>query len=72
MADYPFERLIMDLLEREDTFERLLTLEHVKDRLIDRPIHRYHELALAAGEEYTSTTLTGLLKKEILLRLVSY
>jgi hypothetical protein len=54
MADYPFERLVMDLLEREDTFERLLTHEHVEDRLINKQIVPYHELALAEGEEYNA------------------
>lgn len=44
MADYPFECLIMDLLEREDTFERLLTHEHVKDRLINKQIVPYTDI----------------------------
>ena len=34
MKRHPFERLIMDLLDKEDTFERTLTVEHVEDKLV--------------------------------------
>lgn len=34
MEDNPFERLIMKLLDKEDTFEQALTVEHVEDSLI--------------------------------------
>ena len=52
MARYPFERLVMDLLEREDTFEQLLTHEHVEDRLINKQIVPHDELDIVQGPEY--------------------
>jgi hypothetical protein len=54
MSIYPFERLIMDLLEKEDTFERLLTHEHIEDRLINKQIVPYDELEIAQGPEYNA------------------
>jgi hypothetical protein len=57
MSYYPFERLVVDLLEREDTFERLLTHEHVEDRLINKQIIPHDELDMAQGPEYDPRTL---------------
>lgn len=57
MAQYPFERLVMDLLEREDTFERLLTHEHVEDRLINKQIIPHDELDIVQGPQYDARTL---------------
>lgn len=33
MAEHPFERLIMDLIRREESFESALRMEHVEDQL---------------------------------------
>ena len=38
MKEYLLERLIMELLDMEDTFERALTAEHVEDKLIQKQI----------------------------------
>ena len=54
MSIYPFERLLMDLLEKEDTFERLLADEHVEDRLIDKQVVPFDELDITQGPEYNA------------------
>jgi hypothetical protein len=54
MSIYPFERLLMDLLDKEDSFERLLAEEHVEDRLIDKQVVPYDELDMAQGPEYNA------------------
>ena len=41
----------MDLLDKEDSFERLLAEEHVEDRLIDKQVVPYDELDMAQGPE---------------------
>jgi cell division protein FtsX len=33
---YPFERLIMDLIDKENAFEKALTVEPVEDKLISK------------------------------------
>lgn len=38
MAPNPLERLIIDLLDKEDSFEPKLTAEHVEDKLINKQI----------------------------------
>lgn len=49
LAPNPFERLILDLLEREDRFERQLAIEHVEDILIDKQVTLYDEDNMAQG-----------------------
>ena len=44
----------MDLLAKEDTFERLLTHEHVEDKLINKQIIPFDELNMADGPEYSA------------------
>lgn len=51
MADHPQVRLVVDLLGKEDTLERLLTDEHVEDRLINKQIIPYDELSIVDGPE---------------------
>ena len=46
MLNHPFERLIMDLLRLENTFEKQLTVEHVEDKLISKQIIPMDELAI--------------------------
>jgi hypothetical protein len=43
MQEHPFERLMMDLLEKEDSFEQALTVEHVEDKLINKQIVVFDE-----------------------------
>ena len=38
MTAHPFERLLMDLLNKEDNFERQLAVEHVDDKLINKQV----------------------------------
>jgi hypothetical protein len=38
MVNLPLERLLIDLLDKEDTFERKLTVEHIEDRLVNKQI----------------------------------
>ena len=38
MKDKPFARLVVDLLSKEDRFEKALTVEHVEDKLINKKI----------------------------------
>jgi hypothetical protein len=53
MANHPHERLVMDLLGKEDTIERLLTDEHVEDKLINKQVVPYDELSIINGPEYS-------------------
>lgn len=59
MAHYPFERLIMDLLTKEDTFERLLSQEHIEDRLINKQVVTMDERDLAHGPNWDSLGLNN-------------
>jgi hypothetical protein len=43
IAQHPFEHLIIDLLVKEDTFERQLATEHVEDMLINKQISTFDE-----------------------------
>jgi hypothetical protein len=38
MKDRSFARLMVDLLAKEDRFEKALTVEHVEDKLINKQI----------------------------------
>ena len=49
MKDYPFERLIFDLLEKEDNFEMALALEHVEDKLIAKQVIPFDEMSMLSG-----------------------
>ncbi|KAF4637207.1 hypothetical protein G7Y89_g870 [Cudoniella acicularis] len=38
MQSHPFERLLVDLISRENAFEKALAVEHVEDKLIDKQV----------------------------------
>lgn len=54
MSKLPFERLLMDLLAKENTFERLLAQEHIEDRLIHKQIVPFDELDITGGPQYSA------------------
>ncbi|CZR52381.1 uncharacterized protein PAC_02258 [Phialocephala subalpina] len=49
MRQNPFERLVLDLLDKENTFERLLSVEHVDDKLINKQISLLDEENVVQG-----------------------
>jgi hypothetical protein len=49
LVQNPFERFILDLVEREDKFERQLALEHVEDTLMDKQVTMYDEDNMTQG-----------------------
>jgi hypothetical protein len=49
LVQNPFERFILDLIEREDKFERQLAVEHIEDTLIDKQVTMYDEDNMAQG-----------------------
>lgn len=51
MAPHPFERLLLDVLDKEDTFERQLSQEHINDTLIHKQIVPYDELDIVQGPD---------------------
>ncbi|KAF8858039.1 hypothetical protein BDZ45DRAFT_802887 [Acephala macrosclerotiorum] len=59
MRQNPFERLLLDLLDKENTFERLLSVEHVDDKLINKQISLLDEENVVEGP-HTVDQLDGL------------
>ena len=52
MQEHPFERLVMGLLGKEDTFEQALTVEYVEDKLINKQ-------AVVFDEQYVMNASRG-------------
>lgn len=38
LAPHPFERLALDLLDKENTFEKLMSVEHIDDKLMTKQV----------------------------------
>lgn len=43
LANFPYERLILELLDQQDTFERLLAIDHIDDKLVNKQISMFDE-----------------------------
>lgn len=50
MGDKGFAKLVVDLLAKEDRFEKALTMEHVEDKLINKQIILQDEEAFLKKE----------------------
>jgi virulence-associated protein VagC len=43
LGQFPYERLLLELLDQQDTFERLLAVEHVDDKLMNKQVSVFEE-----------------------------
>lgn len=54
----------MDLLAKEDTLERLLSQEHIEDRLIHKQIVPFDELDMTGGPDYGALDIDSAFQEE--------
>jgi hypothetical protein len=56
LSQNDLERLLLDLLDKEDTFERELAVEHVEDKIINKQMAVYDEESLAQSTNSGNAT----------------
>lgn len=71
MEEHPFERLLMDILDKQNTFERTLTVEHVEAKLISKQVAPHDVQWVlqnpkdeAAADNEVPVTVLGVLKEQ--------
>lgn len=49
LAESPYNRLIFELLDAQDTFERLLAVSHIDDKLVNKQVSIYDDEDVTRG-----------------------